>query len=169
MENRSAFTKSSLAKAGLAIMLVATVFCSESYAQSSINAKFAEPDRANDNPRIIASRHIRIGAKFSRENVKMTDMGDETLQQRLAAMIGQEAKRTIYSGATITEELIGAPTMVRRNKHVVIEYKKKNLVIVTDGRALDSGSIGDIVRVMNLTSNIVVNAVVIGDGKVAPR
>ena len=80
--------------------------------------------------------------------------------------VGKEAKVTLYPGRPILLAQLGAPALVERNALVRMTYVRGPLRIVTDGRALDRGGVGEPVRVMNLASRQTVTGVVAPDGSV---
>lgn len=66
--------------------------------------------------------------------------------------IGQQSRAAIYPGRPVLERSIVPVTLVDRNQIVVLTYMAGGLAIRTEGRALNEGSLGDIIEVMNLTS-----------------
>ena len=80
--------------------------------------------------------------------------------------VGKEAKVTLYPGRPILVAQLGAPALVQRNALVRMNYARGPLRIVTDGRALDRGGVGEPVRVMNLASRQTVTGIVAPDGTV---
>lgn len=87
----------------------------------------------------------------------------------LTPFVGMELKRAVYAGKVISPSDLTAPTMVARNAIVLLEFARGPLVITTEGRALDAGAVGDQVRVMNLSSKVVLTAVVSGPNKAITR
>jgi flagella basal body P-ring formation protein FlgA len=80
--------------------------------------------------------------------------------------VGQEAKVALYPGRPILASQIHAPALVERNAVVRMSYASGPLQIVTEGRALDRGAVGDPVRVMNLASRQTVIGTVSPDGSI---
>ncbi len=80
--------------------------------------------------------------------------------------VGLALKRYKPAGALITEADVGKPLAVARNAPVRIEFQRGPLSITAEGRALAAGAVGDVVRVMNVTSKVTFDAVVVGDSKV---
>lgn len=76
--------------------------------------------------------------------------------------LGLEARRNVYKGQAVSPANFRAPTMVKRNAIVRMEYTTAGLRITTEGRALDEGGTGDLVRVMNLGSRQTVTARIVG-------
>lgn len=79
-------------------------------------------------------------------------------------VLGFEARVTLYPGRAIRAADIGPPALVDRNQIVTLIYNAGGLGITTDGRALARGGVGDVIRVMNLSSRAVLNAQVYEDG-----
>ncbi|MGB0959138.1 MAG: flagellar basal body P-ring formation chaperone FlgA [Halocynthiibacter sp.] len=69
-----------------------------------------------------------------------------------SAILGQETRSIIYQGQPLLPKLIGPPTLVQRNQIVPILYKHGPLTLQTEGRALNRGSEGDLIRLINLSS-----------------
>jgi flagellar basal body P-ring formation protein FlgA len=73
---------------------------------------------------------------------------------------------TIYAGRPIRAADIGAPALVERNQIVPLVYAAGGLQITAEGRALDRGGEGDVIRVMNLSSRVQVTGIVDETGAV---
>ena len=87
--------------------------------------------------------------------------------QREAEAVGQQTRRVITPGSPILSRDIGPPVLVGRNARVVMRYLRGGLEIAMDGRALDKGELGQVIRVMSLGSKTVVSGRVLADGTVA--
>ncbi len=129
------------------------------------NGDFAAP---NDGPVAIkARRHLRAGTILRRTDIIIGD--GEAAQAATRDIIGMEVKRTIYADKTIMPEDISPPTAIKRNAIVTIEFKKGPLLITTEARVLEPGSVGESVRVMNLSSKVILTAIVVSSSKVRTR
>ena len=111
-------------------------------------------------------RAIRSQSVIGPEDVELAEQSVPGAVAELAAVVGREARVTLYPGRPILTEQIGAPALVERNALVRMNYVRGPLRIVTDGRALDRAGAGEPVRVMNLTSRQTVTGVVAPDGSV---
>ena len=80
--------------------------------------------------------------------------------------VGQEARVAIYAGKPVRHADLGPPTLVQRNQVVPLIYAAGNLAIATEGRALDRGSEGEVIRIMNLGSRATVSGRIGPDGAV---
>lgn len=81
---------------------------------------------------------------------------------RIDDLIGQTPRRALAAGAPIRTADIGKPEAIARNSLVTMVAQAPGLTITTTGRAMESGSIGDVVQVMNLQSKRTIQATVTG-------
>jgi flagella basal body P-ring formation protein FlgA len=83
-----------------------------------------------------------------------------------AALIGMTPRRPIRAQDVIRTTDLEMPVMVAKNSLVTIRLQTERMQLTVQGRALDDGAEGDVVRVMNTQSNNVVSAVVVASGAV---
>ncbi len=83
------------------------------------------------------------------------------------ALIGFSPRRPIAADRTVRANDVQIPVLVARGKRVTILLKTAAMQLTTAGKALQSGAKGDVVRVQNLNSGNIIEAVVVGDKKVA--
>lgn len=95
--------------------------------------------------------------------VKRLNRGTVTEQESL---IGMSPRRPIRAQQLIRVTDIETPVVVAKNSLVTIRLQTDRMVLTVKGRALEDGAQGDVVRVMNVKSNSVVNALVIDAGSV---
>ncbi len=86
-----------------------------------------------------------------------------------AAIIGQEARISLYPGRPVRPGDVGPPALVERNDLVSLVYTRGTLRISAEGRVLGRGSVGERVRVMNLTSRTTVSGQILPDGSIEVR
>ena len=80
--------------------------------------------------------------------------------------VGLAAKRPLRAGVTLNASDLMKPEAVQRNEAVTIVYEIPGVVLTARGKALETGSIGDIVGVVNIQSNRTVQATVVAPGRV---
>lgn len=112
---------------------------------------------------LIAARTLPAGTVIAADDLDMAE-GDPKGLGDPARVIGLETRITIHEGRPIQASLLRRPTLVGRNQIVRMSFQRGALHIVTDGRALDEGGAGDLIRVMNLTSRNTVTARIAPDG-----
>lgn len=81
-------------------------------------------------------------------------------------IVGQAAARSLTPGQPLRLGDIKKPELVARNGIVTLTFRRPGITLSLQGRATEPGAMGEAVRVMNLTSNKIVQAVVIGPGEV---
>lgn len=88
-------------------------------------------------------------------------------------LVGQTPRRPLPAGAPIRAGDVGRPEAVAKNVLVTMVAQGPGMTITTTGRALEGGSIGDVVQVVNLQSKKIIQATIIGSNQVqvntAPR
>lgn len=84
-------------------------------------------------------------------------------------LIGKTPKRGIRAGTPIRSADVNRPLLVEKNSLVMIYHQVPNMTLTAQGKALQSGAEGDVVQIKNGRSNQVVEAEVVGPGRVAVR
>lgn len=88
-------------------------------------------------------------------------------------LIGQTPRRSLLIGAPIRASDISKPEAVSKNGLITMVAQAPGMTITATGRALEGGSIGDVIQVMNLQSKKTIQATITGPGLVqvitAPR
>lgn len=97
------------------------------------------------------------------ENIVPLSSGFFTASKTLA---GQTVKRRIAAGQIITPALLEQPVMVERGQQVVMMASQQGVEASTAGEALKRGRKGEVIRVRNLRSQRIVDAVVDAAGVV---
>ncbi len=98
-----------------------------------------------------------------RQNISMLDAG---LIQDPKQAIGQKLKVSLPAGAILYSQTIDAPPLVNRGERVTIMAKSQAIQITAPGEARNSGALGEMVRVKNLTSRREIQARVLSAGVV---
>ncbi len=136
-------------------------------AAAPTNEENAKPAVAASEPGVVyAARHLRAGTVLQQSDIIVGGDNSEALVQ---SIVGMETKRTIYANKIIAPEDLHRPTAIKRNSIITIEFKKGPLLITTEARALDAGAVGETVRVMNISSKVILSAVVVSSRKVRAR
>lgn len=77
-------------------------------------------------------------------------------------LIGMTPRRGVAAGKAITSADLVLPVAVRKGDAVTMTLKSGALQLTAQGKALESGAVGERVRIVNTASNQVVDAVVTG-------
>lgn len=119
---------------------------------------------------LVATRTIRAQSVVTADDFTLVaaEIPDALTDASLA--IGQEARVAIYAGRPIRAADLGAMALIERNQVIPLAFQAGALAIMTEGRALARGAVGDVIPVMNLTSRTKVFGTIGPDGtvRVAP-
>lgn len=115
---------------------------------------------------LVATRTIRAQSVLSPEDVTLVAAALPGALSDAAQAIGFEARVAIYAGRPIRAEDLAPPALVSRNQLVSLIYLSGGLAISVEGRALERGAEGAVVRAMNLGSRTTVSGKVGPDGAI---
>ena len=83
---------------------------------------------------------------------------------RRGQVVGMQMRRQLRAGQALRVADLAKPDLVQRDDNVTLIYESAGLYLTIRGKALDSGTEGDIVSVLNLQSKRTISGVVIGRG-----
>ncbi len=115
---------------------------------------------------VFATRTVRSQSVITADDIVLKEGALPGTLNALSQAIGREARVVLYAGRPILTDDLAAPALVERNQTVTLIFNRSGLKISTDGRALERGAAGDIVRAMNLSSRSTVNGTVTADGHI---
>lgn len=121
----------------------------------------------------VARTDLPRRASLSSSMLKMAEVdvskvrGDYYTQT--AALQGLQLRNRVRAGEVITSNNLLVTDAVNRGEQIAIVATNGTLSVRMSGEALDSGKLGDQVRVKNLQSGRVIRALVVGRGKVEVR
>jgi flagella basal body P-ring formation protein FlgA len=81
--------------------------------------------------------------------------------------VGMQARRQLRAGQALRVADLAKPDLVQRDQNVTLIYETAGLYLTVRGKALDGGTEGDVVNVMNLQSKRTVSGTVTGRGQVS--
>ncbi|AGH49093.1 flagellar basal body P-ring biosynthesis protein FlgA [Sphingomonas sp. MM-1] len=116
----------------------------------------------------VLARTIEKGELMSAADFETAPLAPNAARGALppAAAAGKEAARRLMAGAIVKGTDIVMPRLVRRGEAVTIAVVSGGLTITAPGRALTDGGKGDAVRVVSLSTNRTLDAVVDQPGRV---
>ena len=82
------------------------------------------------------------------------------------AIIGMEVKRYVSVNRPLVEHDVGPPSAVKANTPVTVMWRSGGLALDMEGRALETGAVGDEIRVLNPGTSRTIRGVVVGDGMI---
>ena len=81
--------------------------------------------------------------------------------------VGMQARRQLRAGQALKTADLAKPDLVTRDQTVTLVYESTGLYLTIRGKALEGGTEGDVVSVLNLQSKRTVTGTVIGRGQVS--
>jgi flagella basal body P-ring formation protein FlgA len=121
-------------------------------------------------PVVVATRRLALGDLVGPADARLVRLRAERVRpgmaQSLEQVVGQQLRRPVGSELPFATADLGAPTLVGKNQIVLMVLDVPGLSLTAQGRALAAASRGETVAVVNLASRAVVEAQVIGPGRV---
>lgn len=121
-------------------------------------------------PVIVAARRLAAGDVLRPDDVRLLRLRAERVRpgtaERLEQVIGQQLRRPVATDLPLYVADVTPPHLVQRHGAVTMVLDVPGLALTAQGRALEGAPRGAMVPVMNLASRSVVEAEVIGPGRV---
>jgi flagella basal body P-ring formation protein FlgA len=114
----------------------------------------------------VLTRRIAAGEVLTLDDIRWISVRGETLQKQsiLAAedLVGLTPRRPLRPGVPINAADVQRPVMVSKGDLVVIALQTPQMLLSARGQALSNGSKGDVIRIANIQSRQIVEAMVTG-------
>jgi flagella basal body P-ring formation protein FlgA len=121
-------------------------------------------------PVLVAARRMAVGEVVRAQDVRVVRMPAGRVRPGVAQdapqAIGQALRRPAAPDQPLLIADLVQPTAVERGQSVTMLYETPGMALTAQGRAMDSAPRGGTVAVMNLASRVVVEAQVVGPGRV---
>jgi len=120
-------------------------------------------------PALVLTRSVRRGdvlreADITVRQIRVNRPG--VYASKASDVVGRTVTRNLSQGEALTLNLIIDTPIIERGKSVTIVVRSGSLVVRTSGEAMESGALGDVIRVRNTTSGAMLTAVVVADDTV---
>lgn len=119
----------------------------------------------------VVNRRVLPGEIIREGDVETLSVRADHLQRNAIVdaeqLIGKSPKRTLRPGRPISTSEVQPPVLVPKRGLVTIVYQRPRMTLTAKGRAMEDGAEGEVIRISNIQSNTVIEAVVIGPYKVA--
>lgn len=115
---------------------------------------------------VVATHTIRPREILTEADLTLAAIDIPDSLTQIETAVGQEARVSIYAGRPIRVGDIGPSAIIERNQIISLSYTAGSLAILTEGRALTRGGIGEMIEVMNLTSRSKVTGLILRSGLV---
>lgn len=118
----------------------------------------------------VATRRLGKGHIITAADIEIARMRDQRLPANLVVdetlLIGQAVHQSLSPGKPIREGAVRPPILVEKDRTVLVTLQTNRMHLTVQGRALEDGALGDVVRVQNTASRLVIDAEVTGTGNV---
>lgn len=81
-------------------------------------------------------------------------------------LVGMVPRRALKAGEPIRSGDLAKPILVEKSALVTVTYSSRGLTLAMRGRAIGSGSMGDVIKVQNMQSKKVIEGIVSGQAQV---
>ena len=119
---------------------------------------------------VVTTEIIYPGETVLERQLKEVPITNPNLNGGYASSVGQVVgmitNRTLLPGRTIPVSGLREPFAVKRGANLRLHFQIGNMVISAAGSPLQDAAVGDVIRVRNLDSGVIVNGTVMADGTV---
>ena len=121
----------------------------------------------------VLVRRVLAGDSIKASDLKWIKIRARRMQPNTviaeADIVGMTPRRGLRPGYPILLSSIHRPIIVTKGSLVTMFLQAPKMILTAQGKALDNGSDGEVIRISNTQSKKVVEAEIIGHGKVAVR
>ncbi|MGL4324091.1 MAG: flagellar basal body P-ring formation chaperone FlgA [Beijerinckiaceae bacterium] len=118
----------------------------------------------------VLSRHLQKGDAIRNDDFQMErrekDLAGDDAVTDAKSLLGRVARNAMRAGLVLRDRDLVRPIAVERNAMITMHLDVPGIQLTMKGKALDQGSIGEMISVQNLTSKRTVQGMVIGAGQV---
>ncbi|MDE2063916.1 MAG: flagellar basal body P-ring formation protein FlgA [Bradyrhizobium sp.] len=120
---------------------------------------------------VVLTRNVDRGEVLKASDVVVerrpkVEMGSDAAASRGNA-VGMQMRRSLRAGQPLRVADIAKPDLVQKDDNVTLIYETAGIYLTARGKAVDTGSEGDTVTVLNLQSKRTISGTVVGRDKVA--
>ena len=112
----------------------------------------------------VPAHPIAKGEVIGRDDLQMVSMRTDRLTRGavtdIEQILGKAPRRTLRAGEPVRPGDIRRPVVIAKGHTVTLLYRTAFMELTARGRAVENGGQGDVIRVMNIQSKKVVDAVV---------
>ena len=115
----------------------------------------------------VLSKALPSGDIINGYDINWIDIKEGELQHDIILdadeLVGMTPRRMLLSGKPVRANELQRPQLVGRGDTVTIVYNDKVMTLTAQGKAMQSGAKGDVIRIVNIASNRTLDALVDGD------
>ena len=113
----------------------------------------------------VDSKEVLKASDVIVERRPKAEVGNDVASRERA--VGMQVRRQLRAGQALRIADLAKPDLVTRDQAVTLVYESAGLYLTIRGKAIENGTEGDVVNVINLQSKRTVSGVVVGRGQVA--
>jgi flagella basal body P-ring formation protein FlgA len=121
----------------------------------------------------VLARSVRRGETIRRRDLEFIKKRRSTVARNTVVdagqIVGKTPRRYLQTGKPVMATDLRMPVLVERGKLVTLLFQNPHMVITAQGKALEDGAEGEVIRVTNTRSRQTVQGVVMGHNRVAIR
>ncbi len=118
----------------------------------------------------VLRRNVAPGETIRQQDVTWARVRGDRLARNVVTaaeeLVGKSPRRPVSVQQPLRADELRDPVVVAKNSLVLVKLKTDRMQLTAQGRALEDGIQGGVIRVMNTKSNVVINAVVVDSGTV---
>ncbi len=118
--------------------------------------------------RQVSSREVIAQGDIEWQRLRSDQISSDTVLDPID-LVGKSPKRGLRPGMPVRLSEVAAPIVVEKKSLVTIIFQHPFMTLTAKGLALQSGAVGDVIRITNVQSQTIVDAEVIGSGKAVVR
>jgi flagella basal body P-ring formation protein FlgA len=122
---------------------------------------------------LVLARPMQPGETVAQDDLSMVNLPTNLVPPGSVSdprdLIGRTPRRLVRAELPLRRTDFIMPILVHKNELVTIQLEQPGLSLSVEGKALEDGGQGATIRVANTRSNRVLDAIVIGPGRVAIR
>ena len=103
---------------------------------------------------------------ITERTVQPSQVGRMMIVPDRAALVGKVARRTLLPGRPVPLVAVAEPDLVPRGAPIEIVFQEGGLTILAQATTLEAGQAGDVIKVRNMDSGLIIKATVHADGSV---
>ena len=115
----------------------------------------------------VIARDVRRGEEITVAHLDWRIVNEYDLDEGIAVdvddILGFAARRSLKAGMLVHRRDLRRPTLVRRGDKVMMDLRINNMSLTAVGRVLQTGSRGDVIRVLNVQSQKTILAEVVNE------
>ena len=112
---------------------------------------------------------VRMGTVITPDMLEYKEFPETSLNnvyKEVSSIVGKEAGTNLRYGFPLRDGQLIEPLAVHRGDPVLLQFNKKGIALTAEGKSLSDGHKGDVVDVLNTSSNKRVQGIVSGNNAV---